>query len=97
MYLYLAGIIVVYGEKLDRFKPKVYAITFVWCDFLSLLLQAIGDALASTANIDTRGSGGTNIMIAWKVASLLLFILLSADFALSVRYCSKKPAFTELH
>lgn len=81
-------------------NSKVYAITFVCCDFLSLLLQAIGGALTSTANIDTRLNAGTNSMVAglsWQVASLLLFILLSAGFALSVHSRSKNPAFTELH
>ena len=57
------------------------------CDFISLLLQAIGGALASTANTQDQLNRGTNIMIAglsFQVASLLLFMLLCADFALRV-------------
>ncbi len=49
IYLCLARIVVVYGESLSRFRPRTYTILFCSCDFLSLLLQAIGGAIASTA------------------------------------------------
>jgi hypothetical protein len=49
IYLCLARIIVVYGETLSRFKPRFYTIVFCTCDFISLLLQAIGGAIASIA------------------------------------------------
>lgn len=50
IYLCLARIIVVYGETLSRFKPRTYALSFSSCDFFSLLLQAVGGAIASVAN-----------------------------------------------
>lgn len=50
IYLCLARIIVVYGEHISRFPPRAYTILFCTCDFISLLLQAIGGAIASTAN-----------------------------------------------
>lgn len=54
IYLCLSRIIVVYGENLSRFKPRTYTIVFCSCDFLSLLLQAFGGAIASlTTNPDT--------------------------------------------
>jgi hypothetical protein len=49
IYLCLARIVVVYGEHISRFRPRVYTILFCTCDFISLLLQAIGGAIASTA------------------------------------------------
>jgi hypothetical protein len=54
------------------------------CDFLSLLLQAAGGAIASGANTKSSTDLGVNIMIAglsFQVASLLLFMVLCGDFA----------------
>jgi hypothetical protein len=50
VYLCLARIVVVYGEERSRFRPRTYTIMFCSCDFLALLLQAAGGAIASTAN-----------------------------------------------
>ena len=49
IYLCLARIVVVYGEERSRFRPRTYTILFCSCDFLALLLQAIGGAIASIA------------------------------------------------
>jgi hypothetical protein len=49
IYLCLARIVVVYGEDRSRFRPRMYTIVFCSCDFLALLLQAIGGAIASIA------------------------------------------------
>lgn len=88
IYLCLARIIVVFGANLSRFAPRTYTITFVTCDFISLLLQAAGGAIASSANTASSNQLGVNIMIAglsFQVASLLLFILLCAEFGWRVR------------
>jgi hypothetical protein len=50
IYLCLARIVVVYGEERSRIRPRTYTILFCSCDFLALLLQAIGGAIASIAN-----------------------------------------------
>jgi hypothetical protein len=50
VYLCLARIVVVYGEERSRFQPRTYTIMFCSCDFLALLLQAAGGAIASIAN-----------------------------------------------
>ena len=42
IYLCLARIVVVYREERSRFRPRTYTILFCSCDFLALLLQAIG-------------------------------------------------------
>ena len=85
IYLCLARIIMAYGSANARFKPAVYTTTFMLGDFVSLVLQGAGGGIASTAN---GGSSGTNIMIAglaFQVASLFFFILLSLDFAVCLR------------
>jgi len=50
IYLCLARIVVVYGEEKSRFRPRTYTIVFCSCDFLALLLQAAGGAIASSAD-----------------------------------------------
>jgi hypothetical protein len=73
-----------YGEEYSRIRPGTYTIIFISCDFLSLLLQAIGGALASTANTPSQDQTGINIMIAGlstQVASLVLFMTLCSEFA----------------
>jgi hypothetical protein len=52
IYLCMARIVVVYdgGQKqLARLKPRSYTLVFLGWDFLSLLLQAVGGAIASLA------------------------------------------------
>ena len=80
IYLCLARIVVIYGENLSRVTPRTYTITFITCDFIALVLQATGGGLANTDS----GTMGTHIMVAglsFQVASLLLFIALSLEFA----------------
>jgi len=53
-------------------------------DFFSLVLQAIGGAIADTANTESVGRKGLDIMIAGLVLqaiSLAVFLLVAADFA----------------
>jgi len=102
IYLCLARLVVVYGENLSRFKPRTYTITFMFSDFISLLLQAAGGAIASSANSQSSTNTGVNIMIAglsFQVTSLLLFMGLCAEFGFRVRNASpsaKNPRFEGL-
>jgi len=88
IYLCLSRIIVVIGPSYSRLKPKMYTYIFIGCDLLSLLLQAIGGAMASTAK-DSKGSKlGANVMIAGLVSqiiSMVIFFALWGDFAFRVR------------
>ncbi|KAL8685908.1 MAG: hypothetical protein Q9218_007472 [Villophora microphyllina] len=89
IYLCLSRIILIYGEHLARFKPRTYTIIFISCDVFSLVLQAIGGALADTADSGSDAQQtGINIMIAglgFQVFSLTVFATLCADFAWAVR------------
>ena len=88
IYLCLARIIIVHGEQHSRLKPRTYSLLFVGCDFLSLVLQAVGGALAATADTIQDVDRGINVMIAglaFQVFSLLLFMALWGDFALRAR------------
>ena len=80
IYLCLARIVVLYGEDLSRVTPRTYTITFITCDIIAFVLQATGGGFANTDS----GTMGTHIMVAglsFQVASLLLFIALSLEFA----------------
>lgn len=85
IYLCLSRIIVVYGEHLARFKPRTYTIVFVCSDIFALVLQAIGGAIADTADTGSDfQQTGINIMIAglaFQVVSLTIYIALCLDFA----------------
>ena len=57
IYLCMARIVVVYdgGRKtVARMKPRGYTLVFLGWDFLSLLLQAIGGAIASLAILQSK-------------------------------------------
>lgn len=60
IYLCLSRVVAVYGAGLSRWKPRTYTLVFCSCDFFSLLLQAIGGALASTADTDSSVSLNCN-------------------------------------
>jgi hypothetical protein len=62
IYLCLARIVVVYGEEWSRFKPRTYTILFCTCDFLALLLQAAGGAIASGSNSQSSVSLSSILM-----------------------------------
>ncbi|KAL8816966.1 MAG: hypothetical protein Q9223_004115 [Gallowayella weberi] len=88
IYLSLSRIILIHGEHLARFKPRTYTIIFICCDIFSLVLQAIGGALADTADTHSMEQTGINIMIAglvFQVVSLTVFAILCADFFWSVK------------
>ncbi|KAF2840786.1 putative RTA1 domain protein [Patellaria atrata CBS 101060] len=93
IYLCLGRIVVVYGDHLSRFKPGTYTIVFVSCDLLSLVLQALGGAITATADDDRdKHDMGVNIMIAGlasQVVSLLIFMVLCADFAFKIKRNSR--------
>lgn len=73
---------------LNRLRPRYYIILFVTFDFLSLVLQSIGGAIADTANTKSTQNFGVHIMVAGlavQVVSLFAFIGLCVDFAMRVR------------
>jgi hypothetical protein len=78
---------------------------FITCDFLSLVLQAMGGGMASAATHSGKSATtGNNIMIAGlstQVATLTVFIALSADFAFTtmkrIRALGKTQALDQTH
>ena len=64
-----------------------YTKIFITLDFISLLLQAAGGAIASIANDKKTSDLGVNVMIAglaFQVFSIIVFSALCADFGFRV-------------
>lgn len=88
IYLCLGRIITIFGVQLSLLKPKWITILFVFCDFVSLLLQAAGGAIASTSDDEDSNQMGINVMIAGlasQVISLVVFAIICGHFAWRVR------------
>jgi hypothetical protein len=85
IYLCLSQIVNVFGPEASRISPRFYPIIFVTCDFLSLVLQGAGGAIATVKTHQGQDPKlGNDIMIAglsFQVLTMLAFILLALDFA----------------
>ena len=69
------------SPKSSRFHPKFFYWIFIPCDFLSLILQAVGGAISSSTDGDAQNV--VNIALAglsFQVATLTIFILLTVDY-----------------
>ncbi|KAI0146459.1 putative sphingoid long-chain base transporter RSB1 [Pestalotiopsis sp. NC0098] len=86
IYFCLRSIVMAFGAQNSRIKPTWYPRIFIPCDVISILLQAIGGAMASVASQDGSDlTTGNNIMIAglaFQVITLFVFIVLTSDFAI---------------
>lgn len=79
VYFCLSRIILVYGFAAARLNPRLVTIFFITGDVISLILQAIGGAMASIASTQPDVDTGVNIMIAGlstQVASTTVFTVL---------------------
>lgn len=88
IYLCLSRIVVLYGEHLSFFRPRTLAVVFMTSDFLSLILQAAGGAIAEVATQNNDDpQAGTDIMIAGlllQAVSLGFFLLVWSTFMIRV-------------
>lgn len=87
IYLCLARIISVFGSELSPLKPRTITCAFVFCDFISLLLQALGGSITATANTLNHHQMGIDIMMAGlasQVASMTVFTFICIVFACHV-------------
>ncbi|KAK2048658.1 RTA1 like protein [Colletotrichum somersetense] len=86
IYLCIRQIVTAFEPKNSRIPPEWYTRIFIPCDLTSLVLQAVGGALASVAhhrNQSTRT--GDNVMLAglaFQVFTMLVFMIVAADFGL---------------
>ncbi|TGO44146.1 hypothetical protein BCON_0588g00030 [Botryotinia convoluta] len=76
-----------YGPHLSSFSPKAISITFMAADWIALILQAAGGAIADTAATEAGMNSGTNILVAglsFQVFGLILFMMVVVEYAFKV-------------
>lgn len=78
IYYVLAEVIVIYGAKYSLLRPIWFTYIFIACEVTSLVIQAVGGGMASTAQdngLDTHP--GTAVMvagIAFQVSSMSTYL-----------------------
>lgn len=83
IYLTLSRIITLYNPSLARLSPRTISLTFMTSDFLSLVLQAAGGAIADTADDPHLKRAGIDVMIAGlllQAISLFVFLGVALEF-----------------
>ncbi|KXT03892.1 hypothetical protein AC579_6236 [Pseudocercospora musae] len=88
IYYTLKHICLTFGPSFSRLRPAMYTWIFISCDVFSIILQAIGGALASASTTTSILRVGDNVMItglAVQVATMLAFAGLAADYGIAVR------------
>ncbi|KAI0384507.1 RTA1-domain-containing protein [Hypomontagnella monticulosa] len=87
VYLCIRRIVFAFGPENSRIPPKFYTRIFIPCDIVSLVLQAVGGAMAASAfHTGKPTDDGDNIMIAglsFQVFTLLVFMILCTDFTVN--------------
>ncbi|KAK7728255.1 Envelope glycoprotein gp160 [Diaporthe eres] len=84
LYVLLGKLIHDLGRASSILSAKWYTIIFCTCDIVSLIIQAVGGAMASMADTNEEQDRGTNIMeagIGFQLATMTLFGVLLGDFA----------------
>ncbi|KAI9890250.1 MAG: hypothetical protein M1814_004285 [Vezdaea aestivalis] len=87
IYVMLQQLMIVYGEKHSRLRPKYYTWVFISCDLASIVLQGIGGGISAGAETKSEIDTGNNTMIAgvsFQVGTLTVFALLVGDWILRV-------------
>ncbi|PTU21720.1 hypothetical protein P175DRAFT_0500602 [Aspergillus ochraceoroseus IBT 24754] len=85
VYILLGRFIQILGRDSSALSPRLYLWIFVTCDIVSLVVQAIGGGMASSAANQENGNTapGTNTMVAgiiFQMASITIFVACAADF-----------------
>lgn len=78
IYFLFAQCVVIFGRKYSMLKPMWYSYFFIGCDVLSLIIQSIGGAMASTASSSNEDpTTGKNVMIVgivFQVFAMTVFL-----------------------
>ncbi|EHK21647.1 uncharacterized protein TRIVIDRAFT_192004 [Trichoderma virens Gv29-8] len=85
LYVLLGILIQKLGSQTSSLSPSHYAVIFCTCDIISLVVQAVGGALAAKATVEVNGNSvtGTHIMVAgisFQLFTMTVFALLVVDF-----------------
>ncbi|KAH8882534.1 RTA1 like protein family [Thozetella sp. PMI_491] len=85
IYFCLRGVVYSLGPSNSRLEPRLYPLIFIPCDIVSIVLQAVGGAMAAiAAHKHADITPGDNVMISglsFQSFTLLLVLILSIDFS----------------
>ncbi|KAF7371327.1 RTA1-domain-containing protein [Mycena sanguinolenta] len=82
-FILLSWIVTRLGPWYARLTPIRYAVLFITCDIIALMIQAVGGGIASTASDSSGTTLGGNIMLAgivFQFVSIVTYSTLAADF-----------------
>ncbi|KZP31391.1 RTA1-domain-containing protein [Athelia psychrophila] len=91
-FIILGRIVHKLGACYSRLSPKWYTIIFCGFDIVSLVVQAIGGGVASSANTQSGTALGANIMlggIASQMVFITIYVIFGAEFIW--RYFTDRP------
>lgn len=88
IYFTLGDVVRHVSVAASRVNPKTYAMIFIPCDLVSLILQGTGGGLASVASQNNQDvTKPTHVMVAglaFQVATMAAFIVICLDYAFRV-------------
>lgn len=86
LYYMLGFMVVFHGTEYSLLRPRWFSYIFISCDFISVLIQAIGGGVAGAAlSQKTSTATGTHIMVgglSFQVFSMTLFYCLLTEFVI---------------
>ncbi|PVH71498.1 RTA1-domain-containing protein [Cadophora sp. DSE1049] len=85
VYLTLKHLIIVYGAQFSRLAPKWYTWIFISADITSILIQAIGAALAASADNPEPGNTTMMVGLGFQVFTLAIFGIMAIDVWVHIR------------
>lgn len=98
LYVLLGVLINLLGRQSSLLSARMYAIVFVTCDVISLVVQAVGGAIASQASGQRKDPQlGTNVMITgviFQLVSMTIFAGIAIDFTRRSSRVSTQPGCT---
>lgn len=92
VYFLLAQLLIVHGRRFSVLRPLWFSYIFIFCDVSSLAIQAGGGGTAAIKlqNLESTATG-THVMvsgIAFQVLSMLLFLVLMANFLYRIYFAA---------
>jgi hypothetical protein len=88
IYITLKHMVRAIGPQYSPLRASLYPWIFMSCDLFSLVLQAVGGALAATANTPSGSALGGHIMLAgivFQVATFTFLYCLAGAFIFNLR------------
>ncbi|KAH9975497.1 RTA1-domain-containing protein [Lactifluus volemus] len=91
-FILLGRVIRRLGPQYSRLTPKLYAIVFLSCDIVSLVVQGIGGTTVSVANTLKQANLGSHIALGgvlFQLVAITIYCALATEFL--IRYTRERP------